>query len=172
MALDNFRELGGGGFGTVWKYGPHAIKMTKTDNDEEVHIHESLKHCHVVECFGGWNVNMEEGSSLQILALELCTGGELLGQITQWGMEERRAQKYFRHTISGLEYLHRRGVCHRDIKPENLLLDGNGDIKIADFGLAAKFRFNGKEKMLKGNCGTPGYMAPEAGVNIWQELPK
>lgn len=47
---------------------------------------------------------------------------------------------------------------HRDLKPENLLLNLNGDIKIADFGMANS---QGQGKMLLTSCGSPHYAAPE-----------
>lgn len=51
------------------------------------------------------------------------------------------AQRYFNQLISGVQYLHSRGVAHRDLKPENLLLDDNDNIKISDFGMATMFRY-------------------------------
>jgi hypothetical protein len=62
-----------------------------------------------------------------------------------------------------LQYAHVRGIVHRDIKPENLLLDREGRVKIADFGIA---RMLGAENVTTGlaetqPAGTPGYMAPE-----------
>lgn len=55
-------------------------------------------------------------------------------------MKTWEAQKYFKQLITGVEYLHERGVAHRDIKPENILLDDNDDVKISDFGMATMFR--------------------------------
>jgi serine/threonine protein kinase len=49
-----------------------------------------------------------------------------------------------------------------DIKPENLFLDGDGNLKIGDFGLAALFEHNGKYRTLRNVCGSPPYVAPEA----------
>ena len=54
--------------------------------------------------------------------------------------------------IAGLEYLHKKGVSHRDIKPENLLLDGDDNLKISDFGMATVFRHKGKERHLERRC--------------------
>ena len=54
-----------------------------------------------------------------------------------------------------LEYAHEKGVVHRDIKPENLLLDRDGRLKIADFGIASLVGTQGEK------AGTPAYMAPE-----------
>lgn len=50
------------------------------------------------------------------------------------------AQRYFKQILSGVEYLHSRGVAHRDLKPENILLDDHDIIKISDFGMATVFR--------------------------------
>ncbi|HPA19920.1 MAG TPA: protein kinase [Verrucomicrobiae bacterium] len=62
-----------------------------------------------------------------------------------------------------LQYAHRHGIVHRDIKPENLLLDKEGRVKIADFGIAKMFAADlpgaGPEESQP--AGTPQYMAPE-----------
>lgn len=59
--------------------------------------------------------------------------------------------------LSALCYLHARAVLHRDIKPENILLSGEGEIKVADFGLAID---TGREKPMS-RVGTLDYMPPE-----------
>jgi len=48
-----------------------------------------------------------------------------------------------------------------DLKPENILLDGNGNLKIADFGLAVLFQYKGKYRESTSVCGSPPYVAPE-----------
>jgi tRNA A-37 threonylcarbamoyl transferase component Bud32 len=63
-----------------------------------------------------------------------------------------------------LQYAHTQGILHRDIKPENILLDANGRIKIADFGIAKLLGEAKAEGALTGSgaaIGTPHYMAPE-----------
>ncbi len=57
------------------------------------------------------------------------------------GMPQAEAQRYFNQLLSGVEYLHSRGVAHRDLKPENLLIDDADNIKISDFGMATMFRY-------------------------------
>lgn len=63
-----------------------------------------------------------------------------------------------------LQYAHEQGVVHRDIKPENILLDKQGRVKIADFGIAKLVGRGADERTLTGDrqiIGTPHYMAPE-----------
>lgn len=71
------------------------------------------------------------------------------------------AQKYFKQLISGIEYLHSKGIAHRDLKPENLLLDEHDNLKVSDFGMATIYRLQGKERCLEKRCGTLPYVAPE-----------
>ena len=62
-----------------------------------------------------------------------------------------------------LQYAHEHGIVHRDIKPENLLLDKDGRVKIADFGIAKMLHAEGADVGLAESqpAGTPQYMAPE-----------
>eukprot|EP00331_Platyophrya_macrostoma_P007950 CAMPEP_0176411530 /NCGR_PEP_ID=MMETSP0127-20121128/3654_1 /TAXON_ID=938130 /ORGANISM="Platyophrya macrostoma, Strain WH" /LENGTH=187 /DNA_ID=CAMNT_0017791129 /DNA_START=223 /DNA_END=782 /DNA_ORIENTATION=+ len=74
-------------------------------------------------------------------------------------LPEILARTYFQQLLSGLEYLHQKGICHRDLKPENLLLDENLSLKIADLGFASKMQRN---KRLESPVGTTRYQTPEA----------
>ena len=62
--------------------------------------------------------------------------------------------------ICGLEFLHKNGIVHRDVKLDNIVIDGDGHIRLIDFGLAAENVFN-SEKKLYDHCGSPFTMAPE-----------
>ncbi|KAK0530660.1 Chk1 protein kinase [Tilletia horrida] len=135
---------------------------------KEVQIHSVLKHKAVLEFIGA-----EEYGSKQrpipsntvpglYIVLELAAGGDLFDKIApDYGLEEDLAQFYFKQLIGGLEYIHSQGVVHRDIKPENLLLDAEGNIKLADFGLCSVYKYKGKERQMHGACGSLPYIAPE-----------
>ena len=77
------------------------------------------------------------------MIMEYSAGGELFDYIVKHQrLTENQACKFYQELISGIEYLHKSGVCHRDLKPENLLLDSknNNIIKVIDFGTSAKFK--------------------------------
>ncbi|XP_028042381.1 serine/threonine-protein kinase grp [Bombyx mandarina] len=135
-----------------------AVKAAQgSGGAREAALQRALRHPHVLRCLG-------ERTHLQhhYVFLEYAQGGELFDRIEpDVGMDSDTARRYWRETLSGLEYLHARGVAHRDIKPENLLLDHHDRVKISDFGLATVFRHGGRERMLSRVCGTPPYAAPE-----------
>lgn len=64
----------------------------------------------------------------------------------------------FLQIVKGVEFIHSQGFMHRDLKLENILFDKDFNVKIGDFGFAAKF---GPNDMWKTFCGTQEYMAPE-----------
>lgn len=96
------------------------------------------------------------------IAMELADGGDLFDKIeADSGVSEDVAHIYFTQLINAVGYMHSKGVGHRDIKPENVLLSSEGNLKLADFGMATLFEYNGKRKMAVSICGSPPYVAPE-----------
>lgn len=94
------------------------------------------------------------------LVLEYVDNGELFEHITAKGrLGEEEAIRYFRQILSAVGYCHSFNICHRDLKPENILLTKDGEIKIADFGMAALHQ--SPDHKLKTSCGSPHYAAPE-----------
>lgn len=71
------------------------------------------------------------------LAMEYCQGGDL-GEFMEviGSIEEEEAQLYFAEMIMAVHVLHKMGYIHRDLKPQNFLIDANGHLKLADFGLS------------------------------------
>ena len=74
-------------------------------------------------------------------------------------MTESQAKFYFLEILVGLDYIHSRNIVYRDLKPENLLIDAEGHIKIADFGLSKPVPHS--KTYSYSFCGSPEYMAPE-----------
>lgn len=92
--------------------------------------------------------------------MELATG-DLFDKIeADVGVSEDVAHFYFTQLISAVGYMHSKSVAHRDIKPENILLH-DGNLKLADFGMAVLFAHKGQRKPCQTVCGSPPYMAPE-----------
>ncbi|KAE8684427.1 CBL-interacting serine/threonine-protein kinase 20 [Hibiscus syriacus] len=93
--------------------------------------------------------------------MEYAKGGELFNMLSKGKLREDTARKYFQQLISAVDFCHSRGVNHCDLKPENLLLDGNGILKVSDFGLSALAECKHQDGLLHTACGTPTYVAPE-----------
>ncbi|KAH6944482.1 hypothetical protein HPB50_003366 [Hyalomma asiaticum] len=110
------------------------------------------------------------------VVLEYCQGGELFDYVVQVEqLDENKARHSFRHIVSAVAHVHRRGYAQRDLKPENHLLDSDGNIKLVDLGLCAKTK-SAMSVHLSTPCRNAAYAAPElvagleyvgSGDNIW-----
>ncbi|CAH0520642.1 unnamed protein product [Peronospora belbahrii] len=93
--------------------------------------------------------------------LDYCPGGDLFFHLSRCGcFPEAMAKFYTAEIVLALIHLHEQGIVYRDLKPENIMLDVDGHVKLADFGLAKEgitSELNGTYTM----CGTPEYLPPE-----------
>ncbi|RDW72629.1 serine/threonine-protein kinase [Aspergillus mulundensis] len=122
--------------------------------EREVVIMKLIEHPNVISLYDVW-----ENRGELYLVLEYVEGGELFDYVSNHGpLPEEEAVRLFRQIIAGLGYCHRFNICHRDLKPENILLDGEHNIKLADFGMAA---LQPAGHWLNTSCGSPHYAAPE-----------
>ncbi|WEJ95980.1 hypothetical protein PSN45_003514 [Yamadazyma tenuis] len=168
--------LGEGEFGKVklgWRKDgklPNqvAIKLIKRetlskDTESEIKTHREinslklLSHPNIVNLVEV----MKSGKYIGIV-LEYASGGELFDYILNHKyLKEPLAKKFFAQLVSGVDYMHSKGLIHRDLKLENLLLDKNKNIIISDFGFVNSYNLSSNNDLMKTSCGSPCYAAPE-----------
>ncbi|KAL1469270.1 hypothetical protein MTO96_004977 [Rhipicephalus appendiculatus] len=121
----------------------------------EIDLHRPLVNKHVVRLHDFFG----DAENIYII-LEYCSRKSLVHLLKQRGgqLPETEVALLMRQLAEGVRYTHSQGVVHRDLKLGNMLLDENMELKIADFGLAARVA---DEPPRQAVCGTPNYLAPE-----------
>ncbi|GLT58211.1 hypothetical protein SLA2020_311230 [Shorea laevis] len=171
--FDHKKELGNGGFGTVYhgklKDGREvAIKRLYDHNykrveqfKNEVQILARLRHQNLVSLYGCTSRHSRE----LLLVYEFIPNGTVADHIHgdqakpgsfPWSVRMSIAIE----TATALAYLHASGIIHRDVKSNNILLDNNFCVKVADFGLSRLFP-NDVTHISTAPQGTPGYVDPD-----------
>ena len=121
----------------------------------EIKIHKKLNNANIV----GFEKFFEDKDNVYIL-LELCSNQTLKELVKRRKrLNELEVQCYTLQIIRALRYLHNHKIIHRDLKLGNLFLTSKLELKLGDFGLAAKLEYDGQRR--KTVCGTPNYVAPE-----------
>ncbi|CAK9238357.1 unnamed protein product, partial [Sphagnum jensenii] len=121
---------------------------------QEITLLSELKHENIVQYLG----TQRTEDKLDIF-LELVSKGSLASLYKRYPMVEEQVRAYTHQILHGLKYLHDCNIIHRDIKCANLLVDVNGVVKLADFGMAKELDKLNKLKSFKGSA---YWMAPEA----------
>ena len=120
-------------------------------------------------------LGFHRSEDMVFIVMEYCGGGSAVDllQATGAGLAENQIRYVLRETVEGLKYLHSIGKLHRDIKAGNILLTDDGEVKLADFGVAAELTKTVDKRTTF--IGTPHWMAPEVvaeaqydqSVDVW-----
>ncbi|XP_044210140.1 rhodopsin kinase grk7-b [Thunnus albacares] len=167
-----FRILGKGGFGEVCavqvKHTGQMYACKKLDKRRlkkkggerlalvEKEILEKVNSLFIVNLAYAY-----DNSTHLCLVMDLMNGGDLRFHIYDLGKRGIRMDRVVYYTAqitTGILHLHSMDIVYRDLKPENVLLDGKGQCRLSDLGLAVELP---KGKMICQKAGTSGYMAPE-----------
>ena len=125
--------------------------------DREARAASALSHPNVAQVY--WAGRFE---GRPYFAMEYVDGRSLAEVLRGDGrLAGRTGLSYLRQTCDGLRAALAKGIIHRDIKPANLMLDGAGQIKIVDFGLARRVAGDATLSRSDSVLGTPRYMSPE-----------
>ena len=162
--------IGGGSFGKIFKVkqkNTSKIYAMKVLNKSYL-IQKKLLRYAITECTILKNsdcpfilklhYSFQTPENLYMI-LDYCPIGDLSYQIQINLFEEEEAKFYIAELILAIEYLHKKDIIYRDMKPENILIDEDGHIKLADFGLAKENVKNDTPN--KTFCGSPQYLSPE-----------
>lgn len=150
-----------------------AVKVLERSNtehakliDRELAVLRMLNHQNIVQIY-----DIFDSAKETYVVMEYLAGGELLDMIQDSDhLSERNSKQVIREVLQAVQYLHARGIVHRDVKPENILCVNRAwplRVKITDFGLS-KFvgsGENGTDRVMRSQCGTAYYLAPEIANN-------
>ena len=140
--------LGRGGMGEVYraddltldqpvalKFLPEDVAATDTriaQFHNELRVARQVSHKNVCRLY-----DLGEADGRRFLTMEYVDGEDLSSSLRRFGrMPPDKAVQIARQLCAGIAAAHEKGVLHRDLKPANVMLDGNGDVRIADFGIA------------------------------------
>ncbi|KAJ1549391.1 hypothetical protein HK405_004190 [Cladochytrium tenue] len=126
----------------------------------EIQIMSLSKHPNLLPVYGSFVTD----SKLYIVFPFLSAGSclDIMKTAYQNGLDEQCIATILKQTLQGLDYLHKNGLIHRDVKAGNLLMDDDGLVQLADFGVSSSLMETGERRgVRKTFVGTPCWMAPE-----------
>ncbi len=170
-------QLGQGGMATVFK-AYHAaldryvaIKVMHpafkedpnflTRFQREARVVARLEHPNVVPVY-----DYAEHNGAPYLVMKFVEGETLKARLARGPLSLAEAVKIIDAVGAGLDYAHKQGILHRDIKPSNVMLAADGNIYLADFGLARIAQAGESTLSSDALLGTPQYMSPEQAKGV------
>ncbi|MFB3138640.1 MAG: serine/threonine-protein kinase, partial [Phycisphaerales bacterium] len=127
----------------------------------EVRLARGIAHPNICRVY-----DIGEADGEHFISMEYIDGEDLASLLRRIGrLAKDKALQIARQLCAALAAAHERSVLHRDLKPANIMLDGRGQVRITDFGIAALTEQVNKQETV---IGTPAYMSPEqlAGTNV------
>src|SRR5438876_7701523 len=169
------RELGRGGMGAVYlaeqtglgrevaikelipsaAADPIALKRFL----QEAQVMARTSHPNLVQVY-----DMEQIQGANYIVLEFVRGKSLRDWLNRGAIPPPQVFAVMHGVLQALDYAHRHAIVHRDMKPENVLISDEGDVKVADFGIARLMDdtgLGGTTTKTGTTVGTPQYMSPE-----------
>jgi uncharacterized RDD family membrane protein YckC len=168
------RQLGKGGMGVVFeaddlesgrrvalKLLAHSLESPEARNRffREGRLAASINHPHCVYVYGTGEID-----GTPIISMEHIAGGTLHDRVKREGpLPVTEAVDVILEIIDGLEAAAKVGVLHRDVKPSNCFVDGDGTVKVGDFGLSISTTARGETHLTQAGSllGTPAFASPE-----------
>jgi tRNA A-37 threonylcarbamoyl transferase component Bud32/tetratricopeptide (TPR) repeat protein len=175
------QELGRGGMGVVYKARQRklqrlvALKMILAGQlaaaadvkrfYTEAEAAAQLDHPGIVPVY---EVGEQQGQ--HFFSMGYVEGGSLAARVKDGPLPPRDAAALVRKLAEAVAYAHEHGIVHRDLKPANVLLDGDGQPRVADFGLAKRLSGDSQLTGTGQVMGTPSYIPPEQAQGKIQEI--
>ena len=166
-------ELGRGGMGSVYLaeqpgLGREVAIKELIQSADPVALRRFLQEAQVMARTSHPNLvqvhDMELMGSVNYLVLEFVRGRSLREWINEKEIPPPQVFAIMHGVLQALDYAHRRAIVHRDMKPENVLISDEGNVKVADFGIARLMDdtgVGGTATKTGTTVGTPQYMSPE-----------
>lgn len=176
MVVDHYRlirQLGQGGMGVVWEAvddssGRHvALKLLSSGlTSDSSHVERFLREARLAASLSHPRSTFVFGAGQHhdapYIVMELMPGDTLQQIVEGEGqLSSEAAVDYMLDVIDGLQSAHDLGIIHRDVKPSNCFIDGDGRVKVGDFGLSKSLVSDAQLTRTGAFLGTPLYAAPE-----------
>lgn len=130
------------------------------DTQREAQTMSLIDHPNVIRAFCSFVVDHNLWVVMPFMAEGSCL--HLMKVAYPEGFDESAIGSVLKETLKALEYLHQHGHIHRDVKAGNILMDSDGEVKLADFGVSAcMFDRGDRQRSRNTFVGTPCWMAPE-----------